>query len=180
MIASSGFFRSQEFFDTGYFVYRLYRTAYARRPTFAEFAADAPQLDYGVAGDRAAASKLAFAEAWVARPAFAAYQGLTGAALVDRLAQTADLTLTVAERNALAGLSRAEIVIRIADHAQIARREFNPAFVALQYFGYLRRDPETTGYDAWLNYLDNNPQNYPTMIFGFLYSPEYESRFGQP
>ena len=183
VVASSGFFRSPEFFDTGYFVYRLYRASLQpqRRPTFQEFTADAPQLNYGVAGDAAAASKLAFATQWVERPAFvAAYAGLSGAAFVDQLAQTAGVTLSTAERSELASASRAEAVIRVVDHPQVAAREFNSAFVAMQYFGYLRRDPDDGGYNAWLTYLNNNPSDYATMIFGFLYSPEYESRFGQP
>ncbi len=29
-------------------------------------------------------------------------------------------------------------------------REFNAAFVAMEYFGYLRRDPDTAGFNFWL------------------------------
>ena len=88
--------------------------------------------------------------------------------------------MTPAEQAELATLSRAQIVSRIADAQSIITREFNPAFVTMQYFGYLRRDPEEKGYNDWLTYLNNNAQDYPTMIFGFIYSPEYRGRFGQP
>ena len=48
----------------------------------------------------------------------------------------------------------------------------------MQYFGYLQRDPEPAGFNNWLNHLNANPRDCRTMIFGFLYSREYQSRFG--
>jgi hypothetical protein len=48
----------------------------------------------------------------------------------------------------------------------------------MQYFGFLRRDPDTTGYNNWVTTLNADPGNYRHMIFGFLYSSEYRSRFG--
>jgi hypothetical protein len=46
------------------------------------------------------------------------------------------------------------------------------------YFGYLRRDPDTIGYDNWVTTLTNDPSNFRHMIFGFLFSDEYRGRFG--
>jgi hypothetical protein len=66
------------------------------------------------------------------------------------------------------------------ESAEVSRREYNSAFVAMQYFGYLRRDPEPEGYEAWLRVLDANPQDYRTMVKGFASSVEYRLRFGQP
>ena len=58
-------------------------------------------------------------------------------------------------------------------------REYNPAFVLMQYFGYLRRNPEQEGYDFWLNVLNNRePNNFQGMICSFLTSAEYQHRFG--
>ena len=64
-------------------------------------------------------------------------------------------------------------------------RFFYRGFVAMQYFGYLRRDPEQAGFEAWVNVLTNGTPNvqtgdYRTLIFGFLHSFEYRNRFGQP
>jgi hypothetical protein len=39
----------------------------------------------------------------------------------------------------------------IADSDEVFQLEFNPAFVAMQYYGYLRRAPEAAGFNAWLN-----------------------------
>jgi hypothetical protein len=64
---------------------------------------------------------------------------------------------------------------------------FYRAFVAMQYFGYLRRDPEPAGYDDWVDVLTNGrasagvaPGDYRHLIFGFIYSIEYRQRFGAP
>jgi hypothetical protein len=62
----------------------------------------------------------------------------------------------------------------------VGAAEFNPAFVAMQYFGYLRRDPEAGGYQAWLNTINANPSDFRSMVNGFMNSTEYRLRFGQP
>ncbi len=58
--------------------------------------------------------------------------------------------------------------------------EYNGAFVAMQYYGYLRRAPEEGGYQNWLNHLTSHPGDFRTMINGFMNSIEYRLRFGQP
>ena len=48
----------------------------------------------------------------------------------------------------------------------------------MEYFGYLRRDPDMEGYDFWLNVLNNRvPANYRSMVCAFLTSAEYQGRF---
>jgi hypothetical protein len=66
----------------------------------------------------------------------------------------------------------------IADSDQVFTQEFNKAFVAMQYYGYLRRTPETAGYNAWLNHLNDHPNDFRTMVNGFMNSLEYRLRFG--
>jgi hypothetical protein len=42
--------------------------------------------------------------------------------------------------------------------------QYNPAFVLMQYFGYLHRDLDRTGYDFWLDVVNNRePNNYHGM-----------------
>jgi hypothetical protein len=48
----------------------------------------------------------------------------------------------------------------------------------MQYFEYLRREPDQGGYDFWLNVLTNNQNNYPKMVCAFLTASEYQHRFG--
>jgi hypothetical protein len=51
----------------------------------------------------------------------------------------------------------------------------------MQYFGYLRRDPDASGYGFWLSKLEQFGGNYiqAEMVKGFVSSDEYRNRFGQ-
>ncbi len=76
----------------------------------------------------------------------------------------------------------------MADDADLAQSEFNKAFVLMQYFGYLRRNPNDEpdlnfgGYDFWLNKLNQFNGNLvqAEMVKAFISSGEYRRRFGQP
>ena len=78
----------------------------------------------------------------------------------------------------------------MAENAEFRRREFNRAFVLMQYFGYLRRNPDDppeptldfTGYNFWLGKLEQFGGNYRAaeMVKAFLDSQEYRRRFGTP
>ena len=71
-----------------------------------------------------------------------------------------------------------------------ASAELNRAFVLMEYFGYLRRNPDDapestrdyTGYDFWLTKLVQFNGNYinAEMVKAFLSSTEYRQRFGTP
>lgn len=52
----------------------------------------------------------------------------------------------------------------------------------MQYFGYLRRDPDEPGYQFWLTKLNqfNGDFVQAEMIRAFISSIEYRERFGQP
>ena len=60
--------------------------------------------------------------------------------------------------------------------------ESNRAFVQLEYFGYMKRDPDDAGYAFWLGKLDQFGGNFVNaeMVLAFISSPEYRARFGQP
>jgi hypothetical protein len=95
----------------------------------------------------------------------------------------AKLTLTQTELvNGLAAgaLTRAQLLRAVADSDQVFAAELNKAFVAMQYYGYLRRTPEEAGYNDWLDYLNEHPQDYREMVRGFVDSVEYRMRFGRP
>ena len=75
----------------------------------------------------------------------------------------------------------------MAEDADLVQRESNRAFVLMQYFGYLRRNPDDapdadyTGYDFWLRKLNNFNGNFVAaeMVKAFITSTEYRKRFGQ-
>src|SRR5262249_46317935 len=130
-----------------------------------------------------ALSKAAYTDAFVLRSEFTSrYNSLTNSAYVNALEANAEVTLS--NKDALiASLesgqkTRAQVLREIVESPAVDNRFFIRAFVSMQYFGYLRRDPDTTGYNNWVTTLTNDPSNYRHMIFGFLYSPEYRSRFG--
>jgi len=56
--------------------------------------------------------------------------------------------------------------------------QYNKAFVLVEYFGYLQRNPDTGGYDFWLNVISNREVgNYRWMVCAFITSTEYQQRF---
>ena len=63
-----------------------------------------------------------------------------------------------------------------------AFREFNRAFVLMEYFGYLRRDPDSSGFQFWLAKLNSFGGDFrrAEMVKAFITSTEYRQRFGQP
>ncbi len=79
-----------------------------------------------------------------------------------------------------ATLTRAQVLRAVAEAEEIQTRELRGAFVAMQYFGYLRRDPDTSGFNFWLNKLNafNGDFIAAEMVKAFLSSSEYRQRFG--
>ncbi|HEV7684471.1 MAG TPA: DUF4214 domain-containing protein, partial [Pyrinomonadaceae bacterium] len=76
-------------------------------------------------------------------------------------------------------LTRAQVLRRIAENEQFVSAKRNAAFVMMQYFGYLRRDPDAAGYQFWLNKLNQFGGNFEQaeMVKSFLVSGEYRQRF---
>jgi len=74
----------------------------------------------------------------------------------------------------------------VAEHPNLFNSEFNRAFVLMQYFGYLRRNPndgpdsDYTGFDFWLTKLNQFGGNFQNaeMVKAFISSAEYRQRFG--
>lgn len=184
IIVSQSFFQSQEFQLKGFFVYRFYSVAFGRVPTYREIIPDM-QFVTGQTEGEVNAKRDAYTNAFVGRPAFRSlYDGLSNAAYVDTLLRTAGVTVSnrdqlVSDLNAGAK-TRAQTLRAIVESQEVFNKEYNPAFVAMQYFGYLKRDPEAAGFNAWLNYLNTHPGDFRTMVNGFLNSLELRSRFGQP
>ena len=180
---SAGFFLSTEFQGRGYFAYRFYEVALDRRPTYAEFVPDMAQVGGPQSPESEVLSKAAYTEAWTQRPEFKTrYDALSNQAYVDALETNAEVALPnkaalVAALNA-GQMTRGEVLRSIVETQAVFDKFFNRAFVSMQYFGYLRRDPDTVGFNNWLNTLNADPSNFRHMIFGFLFSTEYRQRFG--
>jgi CubicO group peptidase (beta-lactamase class C family) len=181
---SASFFVEQEFQDTGSFVYRMYKASYGRQPRYQEFTTDRRKV---IGGSALETAKEAFAESWIQRPAFLQEYpaDMSHVIFVNQLFDTAGLTGYATDREQQiramsdGGRSRAQVLRNVIEIQDFKTREYNPSFVLMQYFGYLKRDPEPEGYNFWLNVLNNDaPNNYRGMVCAFITSAEYQDRFG--
>jgi hypothetical protein len=186
---SAAFFVEQEFQQTGSFVYRLYKGALGREVNYQEFSTGSQQVRGGSNLDVA---KAAFADAFVQQPSLIQkYQSATTAdsfvdALIQNVQQTSGADLSsqrstlIARYNSGSSLNenRSLTLRQAIEDAAFKQAEYNKSFVLMQYFGYLRRDPDRPGYDFWLNILNNRePNNYRGMVCAFITSAEYQRRF---
>ena len=180
---SSAFFRSPEFGDRGRFIYNTYESlgrTPVNRPQYAEFITDMRRLSGALTAEQIEANKVTFLNDFVARAEFKnKFDGLSNAQFVDTI--IANIGITLANRNQLVadlnnGRSRVQVLRDITQSSEAQAKVFNRAFVAMEYFGYLRRDPDDVGFNHWVNYL-NTTGDYRELVRGFLYSDEYFLRF---
>jgi len=211
---SAAFFLSIEFQQTGFLVERAYKATYGNIPgtpvplTLSEFVIDARAVSQGVIVNQAGwqqkldANKQAFMTDFVQRARFInAYPtSLTPAQFVDALFTNTGVIPSGAERLAViarfAGAAdtantaaRVSAVLDVAQHSGFVQAETNRAFVLMEYFGYLRRNPNDApeiglnfdGYNFWLNKLNSFGGNYidAEMVRAFITAIEYRQRFGQ-
>jgi Carboxypeptidase regulatory-like domain/Domain of unknown function (DUF4214) len=189
---SAAYFLSIEFQQTGGLVDGLYRASYGVAPQYAAFMPDVRAVGLGVVvGSPGWEAKLrtnkeAFVNAFVNRPAFhQIYDGVDNSLYVDTLIQHTGVSFTAAERDALVSglgtgtMTRAEALRRIAENQSFISAKFNQAFVLMEYFGYLQREPDASGYAFWLNKLNGFNGNFEQaeMVKAFIVSGEYRERF---
>lgn len=76
--------------------------------------------------------------------------------------------------------TRATVLRKVSEFSFFNAREFNSIFVTMEYFGYLRRDPDTSGFNFWKGKLDSFGGDYikSEMVKAFISSAEYRQRFG--
>ena len=185
---SAAFFIAQEFQVTDFYVYRVRKASFGVLPTFDQFTLDRSQISAGSATD-----KKSFTEGFVQEGDFLGVYPTTqtGVAFIDKLVATVlagsgvDLTLKKPDLQVeylseiTQTASRARVIRRLVDYQEFIDAEFNRGFVAAEYYGYLRRTPDTSGYNFWLGVLNNGvPGNSRSMVCGFLTSAEYQLRFG--
>lgn len=186
---SSGFFRSLESFERTYFIYRFYRTALGRKPTYDEYQQDIKRVTGFLTNAQLEARKAEFAEEFVQRADFKALYDskADGAPYVNAIIETAGVTPSnatdVSNRQGAHTITRGQALRELVESPEISQAFFNEAFVVVGYFAYLRRDPDAA-YLVWIGKLNNPPagqsfeDTYREMIRGFIESLEYRARFG--
>jgi hypothetical protein len=209
-VVSANFFRSPEFQRKGNYVMYLYMVSIGQRPVTPAELSDTSKVDrphYSeFMADLAAIStpnddpvltnqkKDQLAQNWMTRPEMASYPtNLTQFA--QALATKAGVTLSSATQSAIASATtRAQVLRIVAESQEVDDKYFKQSFVTMEYFGYLRRDPENCTNSA--NWSDGTPNScgyifhnhrftlHPDpdviqniIVRGFIESPEYRGRF---
>ena len=194
---SGAFFLSIEFQETGYMLYLFNKASFGTMPRRNDFLVRMQAVAQGViVGQenwpaKLAANKAAAAESWVARADFQQRFGsLSNAQYVDALFTNAGVVATDDRAALVQGLNsgaetRATVLRKVADNAEFRRKEQNPAFVLMQYFGYLHRNPDEgadsdlSGFNFWRQKLDDNGGDFhkAEMVRAFIEATEYRNRF---
>lgn len=175
-----------------YPVYRLYKAAYGRAPEFDEFMADAEFAGHGVAMHTSRweqdldANLRQLSRRFIERPEFkAAYARARDEQYVERLLTNAGIAAADDQRAALVRSladgtqTRADVLSAVAADETFARRDFNPAFVLVHYFAYLRRNPDDppdtdmSGYNFWLKEFAESGGDRTRLTDAFTASAEY-------
>ena len=206
---SAAFYLAIEFQETGYLAYRTHKAAFGNLPNapvpivFSDFLTESAQIgqnvQVGVGNWQAQldANKAAYMLAFVQRGDFATLYpaGMTAINFVTQLNTRAGGVLSAAEQtNLINQLSanpadatlRSQVLRAIAEDQDLKNAEFNRAFVLMQYFGYLRRNPNSSpdtnfdGFNFWLTKLNqfNGDFQAAEMVKAFITSTEYRQRFG--
>jgi hypothetical protein len=186
---ADAFFFEPEFQQTGAYIYRVYKSALGARPTYDQFISDRGRVVVGPGLD---SSKTAFALTFEQRADFLQLypRTLTASQFVDALLNRiktnsgADLST---QRGVLISMydgtdaGRAAILRQAADSQTFTDAEYNSSFVLMEYFGYLRRDPDQQGFDFWLSQVNKFPLRnvgiQHAMACSFITSAEYQTRF---
>jgi Tol biopolymer transport system component/photosystem II stability/assembly factor-like uncharacterized protein len=150
-----------------------------------------------IGGANLAQSQLNLANSMILRPEFLATYplSLNGPAFVDAVLNKIKMDIGVDLASQRAGLidlfnsgGRGAVIYRLADdnatnpinNRAFIDAEYNRAFVATQYFGYLRRNPDLGGFVFWLNQVNSGALRdvgkQHAMVCSFVTSTEYQER----
>jgi hypothetical protein len=195
------FFESDEFQERGFYVYRLYDAGLGRFPKYVEFVPDVGRLNGFQTVQEQRLGKDAYLLDFMDKAEFRALydQYLTtdhahakdasnAAAFVDALCAKAGIT-PASRQSLIANLQSGtrdpahtlEDFIQTPEISGVGTRYYDRARIVMQYFGFLRRDPEQGGFDFWWDRLTKQEfghfHDYRWMVGGFLNSDEYNFRF---
>jgi hypothetical protein len=195
---SGAFFLSIEFQETGYLLYRFNKSSFGTMPRRNDFIVEMQSIAQGVVvgqpgwQQKLEDNKRQAAERWASRDDFRArFDGKSNRQFVIELFANAGVTPGEQEREDLISRldsaleTRGSVLRKVSENAELSRMEKNPAFVLMQYFGYLHRNPDEgpdhdfSGFNFWLHKLDDNGGDFhrAEMVKAFLVAGEYRDRF---
>ncbi|HSK64441.1 MAG TPA: matrixin family metalloprotease, partial [Pyrinomonadaceae bacterium] len=188
---SAALFLENDLAANSVFLNGLYTAGFGRRPKFAEFETDrAALMNQSAEVER---SRMAFLLAFVQRAEFKRRYPATlkpaefVEAILLSVMQNAGVDLS-GERNDLIALvdeqpaGRAAVLAKVISQPALIDAQYNSSLILSHYFGYLRRDPDESGFATWLNSIKNKPlrdtDTARSVTCGFVNSSEYQGRFG--
>jgi hypothetical protein len=215
---SAAFFLSIEFQQTGYFVIRAAKAGFGNAkstPRYAVFLREQRQIGEGVIVGQGNwqqtldTNKQNYLLDFVSRIEFTSQPslgiGASAGAYVDKLFQNTGASPSATERNdAISAYGsgdtagRAAALKSVIESGSVFNKLYNDSFVLMQYYGYLRRNPDDapdnnfSGYDFWLAKMNSftvpgedarNEQvaiarvQRAEMVKAFIVSGEYRVRF---
>ncbi len=171
-----------------------------QRLAYREFLKDTQEISEGVIVNETGweqkleANTTAYLQRFVNRADFKAeyQQGMSAQQYVDKLYMRAGVTPTSSEgQESMTAYGsgdtagRAAALRNVVDSPELQEQsanpvsEFDPAFVLMEYFGYLRRNPDECGFSFWLAKLNasNGDFHKAEMVRAFIVSDEYRRRF---
>ncbi|HEX8174941.1 MAG TPA: Calx-beta domain-containing protein [Pyrinomonadaceae bacterium] len=214
---SHGFIASAEFTDRGYFMYRMYEVALSRLPRYNEFVPDMAAMSGAPNSPELEQNSIQFANNFTNRQEFInkfadVSSPAQAAQLIARLEQNAGVALPevtttlpgqppqynrqdLINKRASGEFNLGQTLKAFVEQKVVYDKFFERGFVTMQYFGYLRRDPDLNdpnllGWTEWVYVFTNGGatrgrpdigvRDYHHLVFGFIYSEEYRKRFGAP
>jgi hypothetical protein len=195
---SGAFFLSIEFQDTGFLLYRFNKASFGTMPRRNDFLIEMQAIAQGVVvgqpgwQQKLEDNKRQAAERWTSRQDFRdRFASRSNGQFVDDLFANAGIKPTQLEREDLirgldsATETRGSVLGKVSERSDFSRKEQNSAFVLMQYFGYLHRNPDEgadhdlSGFNFWLKKLDDNGGDFRSaeMVKAFLSAGEYRHRF---
>ena len=206
-VLSANFFRSPEFGQKGAYVANLFNSALGQRPKTVAELSDPNKIERPHYGefftDLAFITAPTDAETNLKKDQLAANfltrtdvinkigytPGMTRQAFVDKLEEIAGVTLANESSLVNSSMTHAQLLRAVAESTEVFDKYYKPNFVMMEYFGYLRRDPEDChgtpdpsqcGFIFHNNRFTLHPdpdviQNI--IVRGFIESPEYRNRF---
>jgi hypothetical protein len=211
---SQAFFLSIEFKDTGLFVIRAQKSAFGNDfgndPSYSLFLTDQKSIANGVVVGQGnwqgqlAANKVSYLQNVVSRSGFTSQAqfapGVSASTFVNGLftnagvtnPPAADVNAAIAAYGSGDTVGRAAAMQSVIESGTGYNSMYNSSFVIMEYFGYLRRDPDQSGFNFWLTKVnsvslpnedmrDDNQAlsrvQRAEMVRAFIESTEYRGRF---
>ncbi|HEY6047350.1 MAG TPA: LamG-like jellyroll fold domain-containing protein, partial [Pyrinomonadaceae bacterium] len=182
-VGGDGFLRSTEFFDREFFVIRLYRAGLGRIPRYDDVG-DLAYVSGFLTDADLESNKQELVADIMSRSEFGGlYNGLSNGQFVDKLIQTAAVTMPQNVRDGWvtaldnASKTRAVIYRELSERPEVSNRYLHEAQVVSCYYGFFTRNPD----GAYFNYLDRLDRGEITLgdlAFAFINAAEYRQRFG--